>query len=266
MSKRGGPVSVHPDDNGGNGGIRLLIDLGNTRLKWALARGGHLDSRTIVAESDWLSRLPDLMSQWCRLGLDEIVFASVVEQTITERVLACLASMELPLRQAATEAIRDGVRCAYRQPQRLGVDRWLALLAAHRDDRRRRQLVVSAGSALTLDLLLPGGEHAGGLIAPGLVAMRAGLLAAAPVLAVYGEGRESLELAADSGDAIASGCLQSALALIERCRRLPSARVPCRVLLAGGDATRLAPWLSPPVRLRPHLVLEGLAWWARSAP
>lgn len=245
-------------------GARLLIDLGNTRLKWTTSRGARPDLEAVVAVSDWPSRLPDLVSSWRSLDLDEVVLAAVASAERTDVLLAGLGTLGLPLRLAVSEAQHGGLRCAYPEPAHLGVDRWMALLAAYRGDRHRRQLVVNAGSALVLDLLMPSGVHAGGLIAPGLTAMRDGLLRAAPGLAVHRSGLGTGDLATDSGAAIVNGCLQSALGLIERCRRMPAGRASCRVLLAGGDAERLHPWLRPPVRLRPHLVLEGLALWAQS--
>lgn len=243
---------------------RLLVDLGNTRLKWTWAGPGARLVGDFHASADWRQRLPELIDRWREIAIDEVVWASVAEDARSDQLAQALASLARPMRRASVTAHRDGLVCAYADPVRLGVDRWLALLAAHRENPRTRQLLVSAGSALTLDVLRPGGVHAGGLIAPGLVAMQEGLMAAAPALARHRGGVESVALASDSPDAIASGCLQAALALIERHRRDRRGGRPCRVLLAGGDAERLAPWLSAPLQLRPRLVLEGLAVWACS--
>src|SRR5690606_40574629 len=128
-------------------------------------------------------------------------------------VRALQEQLGLPVERPRVEARWRGLHCAYAQPERLGVDRWLALLAAHHDAPAAPALVISAGTALTVDRLDPAGRHRGGVIAPGLAAMREGLFAAAPGLAGFDQGQAGAGMATDSADAIASGCLQAALGL-----------------------------------------------------
>lgn len=238
------------------GPTRLLLDQGNTRLKWVLAgpQGWLLPPRAVTRVA------PALLSRWRRMAPDEVVLASVAAVRARRSLLAALARL-LPqeaIRQPVPAAAWQGLHCGYRSPERLGIDRWLALLAAWRD-RPGRCLVVSAGSALTLDRLEADGRHAGGLIAPGLAAMRAGLFEAAPGLRRNRGGEAGAGLALDSPEAIASGCLQALVALVSRWREGGDP-----VLLGGGDARVLAPLLASPVQVRPWLVLEGLDAWSRA--
>lgn len=241
-------------------GIALLIDLGNTRLKWSLAEGGRLlESPSAIV---WPGgELP--MACWSAMGVTNIVMASVAGVEATSEAVRRISQLGAKIRQVATDAAWQGLRCAYPEPSRLGVDRWLALIAAYRMNPPGRCLVVSAGTALTIDALDPGGRHRGGIIVPGLAAMRDGLIAAAPGLAAYRDGKAGTGLATDSADAIASGCLQVALALIERHRGEGDSPGP--VLLSGGDADVLTPHVRRPCQLKPWLVLEGLAMWAHVA-
>ncbi|MBX3726858.1 MAG: type III pantothenate kinase [Xanthomonadales bacterium] len=237
---------------------RLLLDQGNTRLKWVLSgpQGWLHAPRAITAAG------PTLLARWQRAALDQVVVASVAPAAAQRRLRATLARLSpaLPVRWAAPTASWRGLRCGYPSPDRLGVDRWLALVAAWRE-RPGRCVVVSAGTALTLDRLEADGRHAGGLIVPGLAAMQAGLFAAAPGLRRHRGGVADAGLATDSPEAIASGCLQALLALVERWREPGDA-----VFLAGGDASALAPGLAEPLRLRPWLVLEGLDAWSGDTP
>ena len=140
------------------------------------------------------------------------------------------------------------------------MDRFLALLAAHA--RGGAALVVGIGTALTIDLLDAGGQHHGGRIAPSPSLMREALHARAAVLPLAGGIR--LPFAADTTDALASGCEGAALALIAD--SLAAARerlgVAPAVLLHGGGAPALQAALPHSVSA-PSLVLEGLACWAR---
>lgn len=242
-------------------GGTLLLDLGNTRLKWALASGPSTAIEAAQALTWPAQPLP--LAQWRRRAVARVALASVAPDAATDALIAAVGdALQQPVLRARTAARWRDLRIAYRRPERLGVDRWLAMIAARALRPRARVLVVNAGSALVVDLVDADGRHRGGLIAPGLAAMRQGLVAAAPALSAHDGGRDDLDFAADSADAIASGSARAAQALIEQSRRRAGRR-PCLVVLAGGDAERLAPRLAPPVLLRPWLVLEGLAHWAQ---
>ncbi|HEX2082798.1 MAG TPA: type III pantothenate kinase, partial [Xanthomonadaceae bacterium] len=149
----------------------------------------------------------------------------------------------------------------YAEPARLGVDRFLAMLAA----RARTQapfVVVAVGTALTLDLVDGEGRHRGGRIAPSPALMREALHARAAQLPR--EGGAYAEFAADTDDALASGCEGAALALIEHSLTQAQALLgdTPALLLHGGGAPDLLARL-PQAESVPALILEGLARWAR---
>ena len=241
---------------------RLLIDLGNTRLKWVLQAGSRFlhEPEAVAAEP---SRLP--WSRWRLAAPVAVALAAVAPPSATASIVkAVQEQLGLPVGRPRVEAHWHGLHCAYAQPERLGVDRWLALLAAHHDEPAAPALVISAGTALTVDRLDPAGRHRGGGIAPGLATMREGLFNAAPGLAGFDQGKAGAGMAADSADAIASGCLQAALGLVERTlRQMAADGHSPRLWLSGGDAPQLAAHLHGALRLRPWLVLEGLAIWSR---
>jgi type III pantothenate kinase len=241
--------------------VWLVIDLGNTRLKWGVADADGLRPDPHGA-LPWPAQPPP-WSDWSALRPAGVALASVSGSAPAARLAGELAQrLHCPVRQPAVQPTWQGLVCAYAHPERFGVDRWLALIAARRRGLAAPVLLASAGTALTIDRLEPDGRHAGGLIAPGLAAMRAGLVAAAPALAAHAGGTAAPGLANDSADAIASGCLQAAVALVERCRDAGAGAPPWPLLLSGGDAGCLRPLLAGEVHVRPRLVLDGLAAWA----
>jgi type III pantothenate kinase len=163
-----------------------------------------------------------------------------------------------------TPASACGVRNAYAEPQRLGVDRFLAMVAAHAHGHAPCVL-ASVGTALTLDALAVDGQHLGGLIAPGPQLMRQSLLGATAQVRPERPG-QILDLADNTADAVASGCWQAAAALIERfaLRAVPQLGVAPELILGGGDAQSLLPLLSLPARLEQDGVLLGLGVWANA--
>jgi type III pantothenate kinase len=144
------------------------------------------------------------------------------------------------------------------------VDRFLALLGA-RARARQAWLVVSVGTALTIDLLDADGRHYGGLIAPSPTLMRTSLAQRAPHLPV--DGGAILDFAADTADALASGAILSARALIARSQHAAKKRleVAPTLLIAGGGADALLEGWRIRFERAPDLVLEGLSVYALAA-
>lgn len=191
--------------------------------------------------------------------LPRACLAAVAPDAIIARIMAMLRAHRIQARRVTTQPHVLGLRIAYENPARLGVDRWLNLVAA----RRRVAgpvLVASVGTALTIDALLADGRHLGGLIAASPELSRAALVARAPRLEVP-RGR-IVRFAANTEDAIESGAVLAAGALIERSLHELErhAAGPATLLLTGGGAAPLRPWL-PAHRAVDDLVLHGLAAW-----
>jgi type III pantothenate kinase len=243
--------------------MRLLLDLGNTRLKWALQ--AQPDGWLARGAVDWEEGLAAaLASAWAGLPRPEQVIAASVVDAAREAQVAAMAERLFARTPTwlRTPAHACGVRNAYAEPQRLGVDRFLAMVAAHADGRAPCVL-AGVGTALTLDALAADGRHLGGLIAPGPRLMQQSLLDATARVRPERPG-EIVELADNTADAVASGCWQAAAALVERFATRSAARFGTApaLILGGGDATPLLPLLSLPAKLSQDGVLRGLAVWA----
>jgi type III pantothenate kinase len=245
--------------------MKMLLDLGNTRLKWAL----HTPSHEWLARGavDWQDDVASVLAPaW--IGLQRpamVIAASVVDErreaqvaAVAERLFACSP------RWLRTPASGCGVRNAYAEPQRLGIDRFLAMVAAHAEGLAPCVL-ASAGTALTLDALAADGRHLGGLIAPGIALMQHSLLTGTVRVRPQRPG-EVMELADNTADAVVSGCWHAAAALVERfaTRMMPRLGANASLIIGGGDAAALLPLLSLPGRLSRDGVLRGLAVWANT--
>lgn len=242
--------------------MNWLLDLGNSRLKVAAWRAGD-GLGEVQAWTHGAADFAPSVQRWLatvRAG-DTCWLASVASSELTAAVAEALASRGNPAIRARTQPECAGVRIAYAEPSRLGVDRFLGLLAAHaRGDGP--WLVVSAGSALTVDLLAASGQHLGGVIAPSPEHMRAALAARFPALAFA--GGEASDFASDTADALASGSVGAALGLVERCHRQAIRRLGTapRLLVSGGGGARLGAALELEYEAAPYLALEGLAVYA----
>ena len=234
----------------------VCLDSGNSRLKWGV-HDGHAWLEQGVAEHDDATALAALSGRWPRPS--RLLLANVAGAAAAARIRERLGAWA-PLLQE----VRSGERCAgvtnrYRQPGRLGVDRWCALIGA----RSRTQtpcLVVMAGTATTIDSLDGEGNFLGGLILPGCELMRQTL------------ARDTADLPLSCGDwsaspcctedAIATGVLEAQLGAIERAfARLARPAAIC--LMSGGNAGALQPHLGIPAVEAPNLPLEGLLRIAR---
>lgn len=239
---------------------RWLFDLGNTRLKCApLHDDGSLGEVVALAHGPeaFAAELQRLLPE----DSDSACLASVASPALTARVVEVLTRRFRRISFARSSAGLAGVRIAYAEPARLGVDRFLALLAAHHRGAGP-WLIAGVGTALTIDLLDREGLHRGGRIGPSPGIMRQALHHAAVQLPA--EGGDYREFASDTADALASGCEGAALGLIDRsvaqaARMLGQTPV---LLLHGGGADMLAPHF-PDALSAPALVLEGLALWSR---
>ena len=146
----------------------------------------------------------------------------------------------------------------YGRPETLGVDRWMAILAAW-DRVQVPCVVVDAGSALTIDFIAAGGRHLGGYIVPGIQMMLDALYGGTADVRVEGRPVFSQLAGGDTITAVHNGCSTMAIALIEKSlNQLEDIAGSAMVVLTGGDSEQLAKALGDQCLHVPDLVLVGL--------
>ena len=235
--------------------MNLLLDLGNSSLKWAttdfhsLEFGKSLPNIEITPQA--------LRDVWQDLQPEKIGISCVGKAELLNVILDVMRELwrDIPIHFATTPSQAFGVKNGYLQPEKLGVDRWLALIAV-RQKTNAPFCVVDCGTAITVDVLNAAGEHQGGLICAGLTLMKTALAFSTADLPLAILPRHA-ELAIETETAIYNGTLFAACGLIERViQKLPA---NTELFLTGGDAPIIAAQLAQPLTLETNLVLQGLA-------
>lgn len=236
----------------------LLIDAGNTRVKWALA---HEDAEVAAWQASgalFHAELDALAAILAQHHPRRAWVSNVAGATIRSQLDVCLRAGGLPIEAVhwfRSQAECAGVTNGYRDPSQLGCDRFASLLGARALFHEQALLVITAGTATTIDALDASGRFLGGMILPGLATM-AQSLALSTAQLPHVEARSSVSCFADNTlDAIVSGCVQAQLGAIMQARaQLPEAGC----VLSGGAAHYLLPYLPAPVQQVEQLVLRGL--------
>jgi type III pantothenate kinase len=237
--------------------VILELDLGNTRGKWRMLADGRVVARGVGMVADW-SR-GELPSEW--VGVARTRAASVLAEAAGAMLSAVLQKrFSVVTEFARSTAECAGVRSAYEQAGSLGVDRWLGIVAAYAEFKRA-VVVVSAGTALTIDWVDAVGMHRGGYIIPGARLMAEALLRSTdrvrfdglPLLASAAPGRETGDCVYNGIALALAGAVQLALT------QARAALGDVQLVFAGGDAATLSGLLADEVvAMRPDLVLDGL--------
>ncbi|MDY0012387.1 MAG: type III pantothenate kinase [Rhodocyclaceae bacterium] len=232
--------------------MRLLLDVGNTRLKWGLRTEGRWLSQGALDLAD-LEFLGEVLAE--APTLESVAGVNVAGSEVARRIGVALGHGLTPRWLGATAAAA-GVENRYGTPERLGADRWAALVGAW-GIQGGACLVVTAGTATTVDVLDGAGVFQGGVILPGFDLMRRSLARDTAGLP-YAEGRFQA-LPRDTANAIHTGCLLAQAGAVERMFQALADQPGAVCLLNGGAAAILKPALGLPLREVPNLVLEGVA-------
>ena len=239
--------------------MNLLVDIGNTRLKWGTLRDGRIATgEPQLHNTTGLKR--NLHSAWRniqpspqRLAISCVGPDSVLVQVI-ETAMQLWPLLEIiPVK---SESVACGVFNGYDFPEKLGVDRWLCLIAA-RNLWQTPLFIVDCGTAITIDFMDERGHHQGGVISPGITLMKQSLSKGTSALPFTGRVC-SVGLARTTEEAIFSGTLLAATGLIKTALSYRQAQLP-QLVLTGGDAELVARYLEYEATVVPDLVLHGLS-------
>lgn len=248
----------------------LLVDIGNSRVKWALCERGVLRGQQAAAHAAWSGE--DWRAALFRgPAVERVVAASVAGGAgLAALDAAARAATGQGVERVVTQREAGGVVNGYADPGLLGVDRWLAVIGAWQ--RVRGACVVAdIGTAATVDVIGPDGRHHGGYIVPGPRLMVGALLERTSDLASFHASSPpgvAPAFADNTRDAIERGCRHALAAWVDRCVRDAATLLGAapRLLLTGGAATTLRAGIETPAEEVPDLVLHGLAAVADGGP
>jgi type III pantothenate kinase len=231
----------------------LFIDSGNSRIKLARNSAYGLDNLMALDFDDaGISKHFD--AALADQGIDRIVLASVSKGRRNEQLQGLLANTNKPIVQITTRASMGRLQVAYPIPSQLGVDRFLAMLAV--SDSAEPCILISFGSALTIDVLDADGRHRGGVIAPSPDFQRRSMMSAFPGL-FEAEG-QIRPLADNTPDALASGIAYQTIGLIQRILGTVNASEDWRLWVSGGAALHWIPLLPGNARYAPDILFRGM--------
>jgi type III pantothenate kinase len=242
----------------------IAIDVGNTRLKWALYDAPRPGARLLSHGAVFLETIDSLAeTEWRHLPAPTSMLGCVVAgEGVKRRVDEQLELWDVEPRWVVSSAESAGVTNGYDHPSRLGVDRWVAMVAARQRvlaaGQPRPALVVMVGTCVTVDSLDASGRFLGGLILPGFgLMLRALEMGTAGLKAPTGD---AVAFPTNTSDALMSGGADAISGAVERVyRRLVerTGSVPM-LLMTGGAAVKLAPIVDLNFETVDTLIFEGL--------
>ena len=241
--------------------MKLLLDVGNTAVKWALAEATRIDSNGYFVHRD--RDFSALATQaWSEIPTpDAVVVANVAgaDMAVEIKHFVTAAWQLVPEFVRVTEAA-CGVTNAYSTPGDLGVDRWVAMIAAHHA-YDGAVCVIDCGTAITLDLLASSGQHRGGLILPGVDMLSQALQVNTAGIQLQDDSPTVMLLAQGTRNGVIGGAQYLVASYIDRIVNDmgDAAGEPVTSIITGGHAEQLLPLMKVTVQHAPELLLQGLA-------
>jgi len=242
----------------------LALDIGNTRLKWALYEQPRPGATMIDQGAVFLETIDELAERVWKLlrAPDSMLGCVVAGDAVRRRVEEQLELWDIDPHWVVPSAAEAGLSNGYDHPSRLGADRWVALAGARSRvlaaGRPRPALVVMVGTAVTVDAIDASGHFLGGFILPGFGLMQRALEQGTSGLKV--PTGEVVEFPTNTSDALMSGGANAMAGAIERQARRLQARTgeAPLLLMTGGAAAKLAPITDLPFEAIDTLIFEGL--------
>ena len=234
--------------------MMLLVDAGNTRVKWALADDAAAPGAWRAQGAVLHAQLDDLAAEWAALGAAQALVSNVAGPRLAERIAAALPR-GIAVEWFASTPERAGLRNGYREPARLGCDRFAAAIGARALAPGQDLIVATCGTATTVDAVSADGRFVGGMILPGLALMASSLARNTAQLPQVAPGTLPALFGDNTNDAILSGVLSAQAGAIERA---VAGHLATACIVSGGAAPYIAPALKVAHLAVDNIVLVGL--------
>ncbi|WP_018274095.1 type III pantothenate kinase [Teredinibacter turnerae] len=241
--------------------MKLLVDAGNSRIKWWVPEcqaQGVVERLALESLASEIAAVIDISR------LSSVRVSCVAGKPIEAQLRSELGfAHNLEVKFARVSSPLPILTVAYRETQRLGVDRWLAMLAVRETFPDRFCAILDAGSAVTVDFIAADGVHAGGMIVPGVQTMARALWSNTSDVAVerlelvprWRPGVDTYDCVRQGVSALYAGLVNEVHTYIDRSTEM---RLPPAIVVTGGDRDWFEQAFSEPVVVDPHLVLKGL--------
>lgn len=243
----------------------LLLDVGNFRLKWGVLDDGGIRRTGHISQERIRDQGLQALTMKLPRRIDTVLVSNVAGNSYATRLSGVIGMhCKCDVHFARSERCGWGVTNSYRQPRRLGVDRWVAMVGAWAE-MQSSCLIVNAGTAVTLDAIDDKGVHLGGQIIPGVDTMLDSLSAATGYIpltktAAKPSTDDMKMFGRNTSAAVREGVQNAVTGAVERATRtLQSNGYEPTIVLTGGGASRILGALDGAVLHRPNIVLQGLA-------
>ncbi|WNC71897.1 type III pantothenate kinase [Thalassotalea psychrophila] len=215
--------------------MELLIDVGNTLVKYALLENKQLSKINHCSTFDFLK----LLSSFDHIS--SIVIASVSNPIFSQEIHAWAESLDIQIKPLSTEAESFGVKNSYENYSTMGVDRWLAVLGAQYLYPKENLLIVDAGTAITFDVLDKYKQHQGGWIVPGVDMMMQALFKNTEKVFAEQSEIDVLKFGKTTSDNVNLGCWSTASAAVHGAVEMTKNTEHSveRVIFTGGNGSEL---------------------------
>ncbi|MGO2075904.1 MAG: type III pantothenate kinase [Pseudoalteromonas sp.] len=224
--------------------MKLLVDVGNSSVK------------IVLCQTQQLTPCEANSIPWSQVT--ELVYACVGKSEMMNKLLARATELGINCTEAKVTAELGKLKCAYRQVNNLGIDRWLVLIAAYSLWPKKNCIIIDAGTATTIDVLTDTGQHLGGWILPGLDLMTQSLTQNTQRVFDDKNTLFSNELGVNTPNGLKNGALVATIGAIEQAMlHLPD---EAQIVLAGGYGALLQQHL-PGSDFDSLLVMKGLSYW-----
>ena len=250
--------------------MMLLVDAGNSRLKWAMINEGK---RSQQMAQDYSKHNADqlLIEQLSKKQVSKLIVVSVLGDQFAKKIQGYCRQYTIELSIIHSQLEAYGIKNSYEEPQRLGGDRFVGMIAAHHLRPDQHCITISCGTAVTIDAITAQGEHLGGLILPGLQQFSDRLIKKTALLTSEKTKKISL-FANNTADALASGRIfglveaingissrmEGKLLKINHLEGKQQTMHSVQTIICGGDAETLHPYLSESVQREDDWLMQGL--------
>ena len=214
----------------------ILIDIGNSRTKYAQLREGQLSVTTQLNNQDFtVAYFAEHFSY-----ASQVVVANVAKSSLTTELASWCSEQKISFKQVHSEQQKNALLSAYQEPTSLGIDRWLALLGTIHLYPNENVLIIDAGTATTVDLLASNGQHQGGWILAGIKALFNSILTHSTLVHAENKTLPSLAFGSNTSDNVNNACWAATLGMIEQAIEQAQALASIdRIILTGGDGMAL---------------------------
>jgi type III pantothenate kinase len=236
--------------------MRLLVDIGNTQVKYVFQ---GKESTSKLSNIVYVA-FQEQLAQGIFSSVNEVVVANVHGSEVLDAIEHWARKNNIACLQVHSSAKVFGITSSYLEPERLGVDRWLAMIGAKRLFPEQNLLIIDAGTATTVDLLAANGEHIGGWIMPGVEVLFSSLLNRTNKIVATPKAQASVAFGVDSssclnhgGWAMTIGAIKEAIIQANDLLHLD------KVLITGGNAQEISGLITGTCKLESKLIFHGLS-------